>query len=76
MTADRNSDSIRLDQFLKLCDCASTGGEAKLLIQSGEVTVNGELETRRRRKLVPGDVVICQGEEVVVLADGEEQSEE
>ena len=65
-------DAIRLDQFLKLSDCAQTGGEAKLLIQAGEVTVNGELETRRRRKLVPGDRVICRGEEVVVLADDDE----
>jgi len=65
-------DSIRLDQFLKLSDCAQTGGEAKLLIQSGEVTVNGELETRRRRKLVPGDRVVCRGEEIVVLSDADE----
>ncbi len=62
-------DTIRLDQFLKLSGCAETGGEAKLLIQAGEVTVNGELETRRRKKLVPGDRVICRGEEVVVLSD-------
>jgi ribosome-associated protein len=66
------SDTIRLDQFLKLCDCASTGGEAKLLIQGGDVTVNGVLETRRRRKLVPGDVVVCRGEEVIVLSDSDE----
>jgi ribosome-associated protein len=62
-------DTIRLDQFLKLADCVQTGGEAKLLIQGGEVSVNGAVETRRRRKLVPGDVVVCRGEEVVVLSD-------
>ena len=67
--ADSEEDTIRLDQFLKLSDCAQTGGEAKLLIQAGDVTVNGVVETRRRRKLVPGDRVMCRGEEVVVLSD-------
>ena len=70
--ADAAEDTIRLDQFLKLSDCAQTGGEAKLLIQAGDVTVNGVIETRRRRKLVPGDRIVCRGEEVVVLADDEE----
>ena len=54
-------DSIRLDQFLKFCGIADTGGQAKLLIQGGEVRVNGELETRRRRKLVDGDVIQFDG---------------
>jgi len=53
--------SIRLDQFLQLCG-VSTGGQAKLLIQGGEITVNGEVETRRRKKLVPGDDVGFDGE--------------
>jgi len=39
-----------------------TGGQAKLLILSGEVTVNGEPETRRGRKLVPGDQVTWGGQ--------------
>ena len=47
---------ICLDQFLKTCG-VETGGQAKRLIQGGEVLVNNELETRRRRKLVPGDEV-------------------
>ena len=53
--------SLRLDQFLKLCGITDTGGQAKLLIQGGEVKVNGEPETRRRRKLVAGDVVEIDG---------------
>jgi len=53
--------SLRLDQFLKLCGVAVTGGQAKLLIQGEEVLVNGELETRRRRKLIAGDVVQFEG---------------
>jgi ribosome-associated protein len=48
---------ICLDQFLKLKGIVGTGGQAKYMIQGGEVKVNGELETRRRRKLVPGDSV-------------------
>jgi ribosome-associated protein len=48
---------IELAQFLKLHRVVGSGGEAKLLVQSGQVTVNGEVETRRGRKLQPGDVV-------------------
>ena len=54
-------ETLRLDQFLKLCGIADTGGQAKLMIQSGEVQVNGELETRRRRKLVSADIVEVDG---------------
>ncbi|MGI8649054.1 MAG: RNA-binding S4 domain-containing protein [Rubrobacter sp.] len=46
-----------LGQALKLGNIAGTGGEAKVLIQTGEVTVNGEIETRRGRKLETGDIV-------------------
>ena len=56
-----NSDMIRLGQFLKLADLIDTGGEAKILISSGDVTVNGEVDTRRGRQLRPGDVVVVQG---------------
>lgn len=48
---------FRLDHFLKISGIADTGGQAKVLIQGGKVLVNGEQETRRRRKLVKGDVV-------------------
>jgi ribosome-associated protein len=48
---------IKLDQFLKFVGVALTGGEAKLMIQEGEVMVNGMTETRRGRKLVKGDRV-------------------
>ncbi|OJF13932.1 RNA-binding S4 domain-containing protein [Couchioplanes caeruleus] len=50
-------DMIRLGQFLKLADLIDTGGEAKVLIAVGDVTVNGEVDTRRGRQLHPGDVV-------------------
>lgn len=61
---------IRLGQFLKLAGVVETGGEAKLRIQEGEAKVNGEVDTRRGRQLVPGDLVEFAGEvlEVVVKA--------
>lgn len=48
---------ITLGQALKASDLVGSGGEAKVLIQAGEVLVNGEVETRRGRQLVLGDVV-------------------
>lgn len=59
-------DSQRLDHFVKIVAEAGTGGQAKLLIQGGEVKVNGEVETRRRRKLVAGDVVEFAGQRHMV----------
>lgn len=48
---------IRLGQFLKLAEMVQDGIEAKFYIQNGEVTVNGEIETRRGKQLKDGDVV-------------------
>ena len=62
MTSDEEPVTIKLDQFLKLTGVVDTGGQAKLLIQGGEVQVNGQIETRRGRKLKPGDVVELDGE--------------
>jgi ribosome-associated protein len=53
----RVSPGITLGQALKATNVVGTGGEAKVLIQAGEVRVNGEVETRRGRKLREGDVV-------------------
>jgi len=62
---------IKLDQFLKLAQIVQSGGEAKHLIQSGVVLVNGEVETRRGRKLHAGDVVEVEGEQLVVQTDSQ-----
>jgi len=63
---------ICLDQFLKTCG-VETGGQAKRLIQGGEVLVNNEVETRRRRKLIPGDEVqLYEDIFVVALAEPDE----
>ncbi len=59
--SDPSANVLRLDHFLKLTAAAQTGGQAKLMIQSGEVKVNGQTETRRRRKLLAGDVVEVSG---------------
>jgi ribosome-associated protein len=48
---------IKLDRFLKWQGIAQTGGEAKIIVQQGSVLVNGEIETRRGRKLTQGDRV-------------------
>lgn len=52
-----NTDTIKLDQFLKWANIAETGGQAKNMIQAGEIKVNDEIEYRRSHKLVPGDRV-------------------
>ncbi len=48
---------IRLGQFLKLADLVQDGIEAKILIQQGEILVNGEVELRRGRQLGEGDII-------------------
>ena len=55
---------IKLGQAIKAAHLVSNGAEAKEVIQTGEVMVNGETEVRRGRKLVPGDVVLYQGKTV------------
>lgn len=48
---------MRLDDVIKRSGLIGSGGQAKLLIQDGQVTVNGEVETRRRKQLFLGDVI-------------------
>lgn len=65
-----NQDSIALDMFLKLANVTASGGAAKHLIQSGAVLVNNVVETRRGKKLHPGDVVEVNGEQFIIESDG------
>ncbi|CAA9459004.1 MAG: Uncharacterized protein YbcJ [uncultured Rubrobacteraceae bacterium] len=60
------SPGITLGQALKVAALVGTGGEAKVVIQSGEVLVNGEVETRRGRRLREGDVIEVGGERLEV----------
>lgn len=62
-----DSEFIKLDQFLKLADIASTGGHAKFLIQEGLVKVNGEIETRRGKKLRSNDVIEVEDNKIKIL---------
>lgn len=61
---------IRLGQALKLANLAEDGAHARVLVEEGEVSVNGEVETRRGRQLVPGDVVAAGGASVRITAQG------
>lgn len=53
-----HTDTIQLDQFLKLAGAVASGGEVKALLAEGMILRNDVPETARRRKLVPGDVIM------------------
>ena len=63
-----DTEFIRLDALLKLAGAVETGGQAKVFIQMGKVTVNGELCTMRGKKLRPGDKAEYCGVEYEVCA--------
>ncbi len=52
-----DTEFIKLDQFLKMVNVAGSGGQAKMMIMSEDVVVNGEIETQRGKKLRSGDVI-------------------
>ena len=56
-----STEFIKLDSFLKFCSIAQTGGEAKIMVEFGEVKVNGETVYQRGRKLRSGDTVEAGG---------------
>ena len=57
---------IKLQDLLKLANLVGTGGEAKIVIQNGDVSVNGEVCTMRGKKIRPGDTVAFEGKELTV----------
>ncbi len=57
---------IKLQDLLKFAAIASTGGVAKLMVQDGQVQVNGEICTQRGRKIRPGDDVLADGQHYTV----------
>jgi ribosome-associated protein len=63
-------DGIRLGQLMKLAGLADTGADARVLLDLGEVEVNGEPESRRGRQLAPGDVVRVGDESVRIVTAG------
>jgi ribosome-associated protein len=60
---------LRLDQFLKWANLASSGGEAKQMIVQGSVYVNGEIESKRGKTLNIGDIVEFDGKKYQVMAE-------
>lgn len=62
-----STDYITLGQFLKLCNAVDGSGEAKMVIAEGLVEVNGEVDTRRGRKLYENDLVSYQGQTYQVV---------
>lgn len=60
---------IELCQLLKFAGLTGSGGEAKTVITEGLVTVNGEIETRKRKKIVAGDVVSFGGKTIQVTVE-------
>lgn len=63
---DINREPVELFKILKFEGIVSSGGQAKLVISDGQVTVNGEVETRKRRKVVAGDIIVFAEEELQV----------
>ncbi|MBC2715143.1 MAG: RNA-binding S4 domain-containing protein [Desulfobacteraceae bacterium] len=62
---------VELYKILKMENLVASGGEAKFMIADGLVTVNGEIETRKRKKIFPGDVVEFDGNKLqVILEEG------
>ena len=66
-----NTEFIKLDALLKYAAVVGTGGEAKLVISEGMVTVNGEVCTMRGKKIHPGDTVSFDGKELTVEYDSQ-----
>lgn len=59
---------ITLDNLLKIEGLAESGGAAKQAVADGQVTVNGQVELRKRCKIVPGQTVAFRGEKITVVA--------
>jgi ribosome-associated protein len=58
---------IKLQDLLKISHAVASGGEAKIVIQDGKVSVNGEICLQRGKKIRPGDAVAYQGREMTVF---------
>lgn len=74
-TIQISDEYIKLGQALKLAGLVSSGMEAKIAIQDGEVKVNGVTDTRRGKKLYSGDVFEHNGHKICVKSTGEQKGE-
>jgi len=59
---------VELYKIMKFEGLAPSGGEAKQAIADGQVKVNGETELRKRKKIVAGDVIVYNGEEIKLVS--------
>ncbi len=62
----RDHDHIPLNNLLKVLNLVETGGEANMRITSGELKVNGQIETQKRKKLRPGDIIEFQNHKISI----------
>lgn len=66
-TVEITQEPVELYKILKFEGVVRSGGEAKAAIDEGQVLVNGEVETRKRKKIVSGDVIKYMNEEIKVV---------
>lgn len=64
-----NREPVELFKLLKFEGLAPSGGEAKMLVSQGLVKVNGAVETRKRKKIIAGDIVEFDGQEMLVALE-------
>ena len=69
-TVEINRQPVELYKILKFEGMVGSGGEAKLVIADGMVLVNGEVETRKRKKIVAGDRIEFDGEAILIQLAG------
>lgn len=62
-----NGDYIELIQLLKATGIAETGGHAKMIVENGLITRNGEIELRKRAKLISGDIIVLDDIEITIV---------
>ena len=66
-TVEITTEPVELCKLLKFEGIVSSGGEAKLVISEGLVTLNGNIETRKRKKVISGDVIKYAGNQIRVI---------
>lgn len=72
---DINVEPVELYKILKFEGMTSSGGEAKLVIEQGQVIVNGKIETRKRKKIISGDVIEFASEKIRINYAGNKHDE-
>lgn len=69
----KEEDYIKLGQALKAANCVCSGVEAKMIILDGKVTVNGEIDLRRGRKLYPNDIVQYNENQIIISGNTDKE---